>query len=559
MQKPTRHEGPEPHYDRVVSGYATFHHPQPFRCEWGGELPEFTLAYETWGTLSPARDNAVLLHTGLSASSHARSHRSNPSPGWWEEFIGPELAIDTNRFFVICSNLLGGCYGSTGPASTDPRTGRPYAADFPILTVGDMVRAQLALLDHLGIARLHASSGASLGGMQSLLLAALAPERVGRVITISAALRSHPQSIALRFVQRQAVMADSDWRGGRYYGLCFPHRGQKIAREIGTITYRSGPEWQDRFGRARTAEGAVPRLDEDFEVERYLAHQGEKFCLQYDAKLLPLHLEGDGPVRPHRREARRPADRADHVSHARDRRDLGHPVPGLAAARARRRAAQAGRRGHLRRARRALRSRHVPDRSRARRRRGQGSSRRHGLVGMCGILGVGGPRGAEWVERLLGGLAHRGPDDEGRWSSPELSLGHRRLAIIGLDAGGRQPMTSRSGESVIVFNGEIYNYLELADRLEAAGRAPDRRYDTAVLLEALELWGRDALPQLNGMFAFACIGPRRGDSCSRATASARSRSSGAPRAARTAAACSCFRRSCAASRADRAARHRPIR
>ena len=126
---------------------------------------------------------------------------------------------------------------------------------------------------------------------------------------------------------------------------------------------------------------------------------------------------------------------------------------------------------------------------------------------MCGILGVGGPRGAEWVDRLLGGLTHRGPDDEGRWSSPELSLGHRRLAIIGLDAGGRQPMRSRSGDSLIVFNGEIYNYLELADRLEAAGRTPDRRYDTAVLLEALELWGRDALAELNGMFAFAWYRP----------------------------------------------------
>ena len=283
MSQTPRHEGPEPHYDRVVSGYETYHHARPFRCDWGGELPEFTLAYETWGALAPARDNAVLLHTGLSASSHAHSHARNANPGWWEEFIGPDLPIDTNRFFVICTNLLGGCYGSTGPSSIDPRTGRPYATDFPILTVADMVRAQLALLDHLGIERLHASSGASLGGMQSLLIAALAPERVGRVVSISAALRSHPQSIALRFVQRQAVMADPDWRGGRYYGESFPSRGQKVAREMGTITYRSGPEWQDRFGRARTDERAVPRLDEDFEVERYLVHQGEKFCLQYDA------------------------------------------------------------------------------------------------------------------------------------------------------------------------------------------------------------------------------------------------------------------------------------
>jgi homoserine O-acetyltransferase len=275
--------GPEPQYDRVVSGYETFHSPEPFACEWGGVLPGFSLAYETWGRLSPRRDNAILLHTGLSASSHAKSHPRNPSPGWWERFIGPGAPLDTDRYFVVCSNLLGGCYGSTGPMSTNPATGEPWATDFPILTVSDMVRAQLRLLGHLGIERLHAAVGASLGGMQSLTIAALAPERVGRLASISAALRAHPQSIALRFVQRQAVMSDPDWRGGRYYGASFPHRGQRIAREIGTITYRSGPEWQERFGRERADDAAPPRLDEDFQVERYLAYQGDKFCLQYDA------------------------------------------------------------------------------------------------------------------------------------------------------------------------------------------------------------------------------------------------------------------------------------
>lgn len=275
--------GPEPRYDRVVSGYETFHHPEPFRCEWGGVLPELTLAYETWGTLSPRRDNAVLLQTGLSPSSHARSHAKNTAPGWWEDFIGPGAAIDTRRFFVVCANVLGGCYGSTGPPSTNPQTGAPYATDFPIVTVGDMVRSQLLLLDHLGIERVHAAVGSSLGGMQSLEVAALAPERVDRVVSISAALRSYPQSIALRFVQRQAVMADPDWQGGRYYGSSFPHRGQRVAREIGTITYRSGPEWQERFDRRRSDPDAVPTLDEDFQVESYLAYQGEKFCLQYDA------------------------------------------------------------------------------------------------------------------------------------------------------------------------------------------------------------------------------------------------------------------------------------
>ncbi len=281
MQNKDLPGGPEPVYDRVASGYQTFHSPQEFVCDWGGLLSELSLAYETWGELSPARDNAILLHTGLSASSHARSQPENPHPGWWEEFIGPGSALDTDRFFVICTNLLGGCYGSTGPSSTNPATDEPYATDFPIITVGDMVRAQVLLLDHLGIERLHASVGASLGGMQSLILAASVPERVGRIVSISAAVRSYPQSIALRFVQRQAVMSDPDWRGGRYYGASFPHRGQKVAREIGTITYRSAPEWLDRFSRERLSE--MPRLDEDFQVERYLAYQGEKFCLQYDA------------------------------------------------------------------------------------------------------------------------------------------------------------------------------------------------------------------------------------------------------------------------------------
>jgi len=273
--------GPEPEYEKVVSGYQTYHHPHPVRCEWGAVLPEVTVAYETWGELSPKYDNAVLVHTGLSASSHARSHPANQHPGWWEDFIGPGLAIDTDRFFVICTNILGGCYGTTGPSSLDPRSGQPYATDFPVITVRDMVFVQLLLLDHLGIDRLHASVGASLGGMQSLQLAALAPSRVGRAVSISAAGCSHPLSIAMRFVQRQAVMNDPDWRGGRYYGLSFPHRGLKVAREMGTITYRSGPEWEERFGRQR-AEDGPPKLEEDFLVETYLEYQGEKFCRQYD-------------------------------------------------------------------------------------------------------------------------------------------------------------------------------------------------------------------------------------------------------------------------------------
>ncbi len=274
--------GPEPVYDKVVSGYETFHSPHPFACEWGGELPEISIAYETWGRLNEARDNAILLHTGLSASSHARSHARNSNPGWWEDFIGPDCALDTGEYFVVCTNLLGGCYGSTGPTATNPRTDRPWGTDFPIVTVGDMVRAQMLLVDHLGIDVLHASVGASLGGMQSLAVAAMFPERVSRIVSISASAFAHPQAIALRFVQRQAVMLDPEWRGGRYYGRSFPYRGQRLAREIGTITYRSGPEWEERFARERLGPGE-PRLEPDYQVEHYLVHQGEKFCLQYDA------------------------------------------------------------------------------------------------------------------------------------------------------------------------------------------------------------------------------------------------------------------------------------
>lgn len=272
--------GPEPAYARIVSGYEVFRSARPFACRLGGTLPGLEIAYETWGELDETKSNAVLLHTGLSASSHARSQPRNPAPGWWEEFIGTGRALDTSRFFVVCTNLLGGCYGTTGPSSIDPRTGRPYAMDFPMVVVEDMVRAQMLLLDHLGIARLHASVGASLGGMQSLMLAAIAPERVSRVVSISACSRAHPQSIALRYVQRQVLMADPAWARGAYLGVSFPRTGMKLAREIGTITYRSGPEWEERFGRQRAAD--APTFGPDFEVESYLEHQGEKFCEQYD-------------------------------------------------------------------------------------------------------------------------------------------------------------------------------------------------------------------------------------------------------------------------------------
>lgn len=194
--------GPEPAYSKVVSGYKLYHHPKPLELDYGGTLPRFDIAYETWGTLSPAKDNVILLHTGLSASSHAHSTPENPSEGWWEKFIGPGKAIDTDRFFVICTNVLGGCYGSTGPSSIDPSDGKAYATRFPILSIFDMVRAQFLLLESLGVENLYASVGSSMGGQQSVAAAHLFPGRVGKVVSISGSARSSPSSIALRYAQR---------------------------------------------------------------------------------------------------------------------------------------------------------------------------------------------------------------------------------------------------------------------------------------------------------------------------------------------------------------------
>lgn len=196
--------GPEPPYARPTpTSYHTYHHPQPLSLSYTTTpLPSFDLAYETWGTLSPAKDNVILLHTGLSASSHAASTSLNPAPGWWEKFIGPGKALDTNKFFVICTNVLGGCYGSTGPSSIEPETEKPWGTRFPVISIFDMVQAQFVLLDSLGINKLYASVGCSMGGMQSLAAGWLYPSRVGKIVSISGTARSAPSSIAMRYAQR---------------------------------------------------------------------------------------------------------------------------------------------------------------------------------------------------------------------------------------------------------------------------------------------------------------------------------------------------------------------
>ena len=198
--------GPEPAYSRPKpQQYRVYTHKSPLSLVYGDSLPSFDIAYETWGRLSPQKDNAILLHTGLSASSHAASNELNSSEGWWEKFIGPGKALDTNQFFIICTNVLGGCYGSTGPSSIDPRTERHYATTFPILSIFDMVGAQFHLLDHLGVPKLYASVGSSMGGMQSLAAGWLYPDRVRKIVSISGTARTSPGSIAMRFAQRSGT------------------------------------------------------------------------------------------------------------------------------------------------------------------------------------------------------------------------------------------------------------------------------------------------------------------------------------------------------------------
>ncbi|KAH8094825.1 homoserine O-acetyltransferase [Cristinia sonorae] len=294
--------GPEPPYARPnPSTYKVYRHNAPLPLTYASPLPAFDVAYETWGQLNEAKDNVILLHTGLSASSHAASTELNPSDGWWEKFIGPGKALDTNQFHIICTNVLGGCYGSTGPSSLDPTTGKPYATRFPVLSMFDMVRAQFCLLDHLGIQSLYASVGSSMGAMQSLAAGWLFPERVGKIVSISGTARSSPSAIAMRYAQRSVLMADPNWNKGFYYDGLPPHTGMKLARQIATITYRSGPEWDQRFGRKVREEDVpkhpsvssdgrilprVPALCPDFLIETYLDYQGEQFCLKYDANSL---------------------------------------------------------------------------------------------------------------------------------------------------------------------------------------------------------------------------------------------------------------------------------
>ncbi|GAB1510864.1 homoserine O-acetyltransferase MetX [Actinophytocola sp. KF-1] len=280
--------------------------PGPVRLDSGRELHPVRVAYETYGTLSPERDNVILVCHALSGDAHAAGSSAVPPDagtrdgfgaedrdgaagaglGWWDGMIGPGKAFDTDHFFVVSTNLLGGCRGTTGPSSTDPATGEPYGPDFPVLTVADMVRTQRAFLDELGIERLAAVAGGSLGGMQALEWAVNYPGQVDAIVVIASTHALHPQGMAWNAIARESIMRDPDWQGGRYYGTGRrPDAGMGVARMVGHVTYLSAPALHDKFGRRlQFADDIRYTITEpEFEVENYLRHQANSFVKRFDA------------------------------------------------------------------------------------------------------------------------------------------------------------------------------------------------------------------------------------------------------------------------------------
>jgi homoserine O-acetyltransferase/O-succinyltransferase len=286
--------------------------PEPVRLDCGRKLHPVRIAYETYGNLSPARDNVILVCHALSGDAHAAGVAKTPPPestrdgfgaadrdgsaakglGWWDGMIGPGKAFDTDRYLVIATNLLGGCRGTTGPSSDNPATGRPYGADFPVITVADMVRTERAFLDELGIDRLAAVAGGSLGGMQALEWAILYPGQVDAVVAIASTHALHPQGMAWNSIARDSIMRDPAWQGGHYYGTGrAPEAGMGVARMVGHVTYLSAMALDEKFGRrlqplpGEAAPGDVRYTitEAEFQVESYLRHQADSFVRRFDA------------------------------------------------------------------------------------------------------------------------------------------------------------------------------------------------------------------------------------------------------------------------------------
>jgi homoserine O-acetyltransferase/O-succinyltransferase len=256
--------------------------PGRFGMRLGGELQDVQVAYESWGTLSAAKDNVLLLMTGLSPSAHAASSGADPSTGWWEEMLGPGKAIDTDHFHVICVNSLGSCYGSTGPASIDPGTGKVYGPAFPKLTIEDVAAAAHALLRSLGIPRVKVVVGPSMGGMSALAYALMHPTEVDALVSLSSATHSEPFSIAVRSLQRELIRSDGAWAGGHYAAGEGPREGMRLARKLGMISYRSAKEWSERFGRERAKDAGIDPFGIEFEIESYLEARAQSFVGAFD-------------------------------------------------------------------------------------------------------------------------------------------------------------------------------------------------------------------------------------------------------------------------------------
>lgn len=289
--------------------FHTFATDRPFSLEGGGSLRDVTIAYETWGELNHDASNAVLVCHAWTGDSHVSSagEQGKLSPGWWDGIVGPGMAIDTNRYFVVCSNVLGGCQGSTGPASAHPDDGRPYGLRFPVVTIRDMVRAQAQLADHLGVRRWHSVVGGSMGGMQALEWAIVMPERVGSLVAVATCAESTAQQIAWTSIGRRVLMNDPAYNDGDYYGAGpdeGPWLGLSLARMIAQITFRTDTKFSDKFGREVPGERGL--IDESdlfsmFSVERYLDHHGDKLVRRFDAnsylyigKAMDLHDVGRG-------------------------------------------------------------------------------------------------------------------------------------------------------------------------------------------------------------------------------------------------------------------------
>ncbi len=263
-----------------------FNREEPLELECGATLNEVTVEYETYGALNQNRDNGVLVCHALSGDAHAAGWLSaeDKKPGWWDNMIGPGKALDTEKYFVICSNILGGCKGTTGPSSINPETEKPYGMDFPVITIHDMVVCQEKLIQQLGIEKLLAVVGGSMGGMQTLEWAVSFPHRVRAVIPVATTYRTSPQSIAFDEVGRQAIFNDPNWNGGDYYGQQPPERGLAIARMVGHITYLSDQSMHEKFGRnLRLREEYGYDFGQEFQVESYLHHQGTSFTKRFDA------------------------------------------------------------------------------------------------------------------------------------------------------------------------------------------------------------------------------------------------------------------------------------